>query len=201
MTLAPARREHRQAREPHVAPPPRAWTAGFTGTPPAHGAAIRIGERLRVTVLELSPRSAATGRDVLRALEASRAGSVADAVEALAALAVPGARPSVAVADIADDGTLRLSLHDAPPAVVLSPDRPAGTAVAGSGPTLSPDDALLLCSASLLENPPTALAAIRGSTPGPAEVEDLRRLLALTPNTGATALVRRRPALVLPTTP
>jgi hypothetical protein len=194
MTLAPAPTRSGEIPQSHV------WTAGFTGTAPAHAAGLRIGSVLRVAVLELPARPAVAGDDVLDALRRSRARSVAGAAEVLAALAGHGARPSVAVADIAGDGTLRLSLRDAPPAIILSPDRPARTATAGGEPVLSADDALLLCSASLLESPPAALATLRGATAGPGEVEDLRRMLALIPNAGATALVRRRPALLLPAT-
>jgi hypothetical protein len=172
------------------------WQPLLTGVAPGVAAAVHAGDTLRVAVVELPGRAHFSPEAVHRTLRRTTTWPVANACAALASLDGDASRPSIAVADVAPDGSVTLAVLDAPPAIVLSPDRAArALAPAGDGEpwTLGPDDALLLCSATFLEDPPSALSRVRGSALEPATLAELHESLAAAGRTGATALVRRHP--------
>jgi hypothetical protein len=129
---------------------------------------------------------------VRRTLRRTATWPVQEAAEALAELDRWSTRPTLALVDLAPDGTLSHALRDAPPAIMLSPDRAARTVVPeDTCAVLRPQDALLICSAGFLENPPEALSRIRDTGRGGTALDDLRRALTQTGQTGATALICR----------
>jgi len=173
---------------------PGAWLPALTGVEPGIAAGVRCDGRLRVAVVEFAGRRSSLTDLARRTLARTASRPVTEAAAALAALDGASSRPSVAVADLSPDGILRLALRDAPPAILLSPDRPARAVVAhgpGSELSLRPEDSLLLCSATFLEDPPSLLRTVRGSSPGQEALDELQRALPLTRHPGATALVRR----------
>jgi hypothetical protein len=165
------------------------WLPVLTSAAPGIATGLPCGDRLRVAVVELPALSATAVR---RTLRRTATWPLEAAADALADLDRWSSRPTMAVADLAPDGALELALRDAPPAIVLSPDRAARTVgPADTSAVLRPQDALLICSATFLENPPESLSRIRDSGHGGSAVDELRRALAQTGQTGATALVRR----------
>lgn len=163
---------------------------------PAVVVSLRTTRGFRLLICETVP-----GGDPSRLR--ARASDRAAAVPSIAQLAEElrrGSNPAsgIAVADLSEEGALDLLVHDAPPAILLSPGLPArllGDAGARRqvSDRLLPSDMLILNSASALERPSGLLGAINGRAATGSLIGHVPDFLRARPGAGATVCLRQPP--------
>ncbi|GLY14856.1 hypothetical protein Kisp01_18710 [Kineosporia sp. NBRC 101677] len=180
---------------PWARPAGEGWEPLILQRDPAVAVALRTTTGLRLVVCEAQTEGDA---DRLRSRVLDRAMAVAGLSELAEELRrdPDEAASGVAVADLSDDGLLTLLVHDAPPALLLSPGRPARLlgdmgARRQIGERLSPADLLIVNSAGALERPSGLLGAISTRVPTGPEIEHVLDALVARPGAGATVCLRR----------
>jgi len=177
-------------------------TGGFGWEPivleqePAVVVSLTTTRGFRMVICE-TVRGGDAGRLRARALErATTVPSIAQLAEELRSGLDPVS--GIAVADLSEEGALDLLVHDAPPAILLSPGLPArllGDAGARRqvSDRLQPSDLLILNSASALERPSGLLGAISGRPTTGSLIGHVPDFLRARPGAGATVCLRQPP--------
>jgi hypothetical protein len=171
------------------------WDVQVTERAPAMVRAQRIGDRVRLVVIE-GPEQVWTSGFV-EELRRSFERTPDETADALLRRSDPQMScSSLTILDADCDGRVRIAVRQAPPAILVPADGSDTVVLDGSaspaGTQAAPGDLLILCSAGLLEEPPEVLGRVRTGKGRPT-VQHLRRELAQATTAGAGVTLLAHP--------